>query len=312
MRAGKSRRDGTPWARLAVNGAAHAGAALATAAILAALLRGGWCGASGPLLACAAAAMMLVVFGMRLKPTRPEGTAGWTLANAWLSRESIIPLGLPLGLLASGRERWDSILEAPLEQYPVVWLILLFALLAYGLDRTGFFRLLATATLNRCGGSVARLTIGFYMLNSALTYLTSNDVVILMMTPLALELARQSGIRDVRMILVAGCFIAANTMSAGLPMGSPPNVIVALSLDMGFREYAALMALPSLLTAASSLLVVAFVYSTRQSGIRKRSVSVPSSATAATHSWQPAVSSRLPSTKNSSLRASRQSPSHSQ
>ena len=31
----------------------------------------------------------------------------------------------------------------------------------------------------------------------------------------------------------------------------------------------------------------------------------------ATQSWQPAVSSRLPSTKNSSLRASRQSLSHS-
>ena len=34
-------------------------------------------------------------------------------------------------------------------------------------------------------------------------------------------------------------------------------------------------------------------------------------ATAATHSWQPAVSSRLPSTKNSPLRASCQSASHS-
>ena len=48
-----------------------------------------------------------------------------------------------------------------------------------------------------------------------------------------------------------------------------------------------------------------------KSGILSLSVSEPSSATVATHSWQPAVSSLLPSTKNSLLRASRQSASHS-
>ena len=42
-----------------------------------------------------------------------------------------------------------------------------------------------------------------------------------------------------------------------------------------------------------------------------RRVSVPSSATVAAQSWHPAVSSLLPSTKNSLLRASRQSLSHS-
>ena len=212
------------------------------------------------ILAAAAATIMLVVFGIRRPNLDPSGPSMWKLCYSLSSRESIVPLGLAGGLLGAGLVEAPAFASVLLERYPILWLIMTFAVLAYGMERAGVFRYLAVWTLVWCRGSVPKLTIGFFALSSALTYLASNDIVVLVMTPLVVELSRQSGIRDVRLILLVGCFIAANTLSMGMVFGSPSNIIVALATDMGFVEYLRLMMLPTLITAGASLLTVSFVY----------------------------------------------------
>ena len=45
------------------------------------------------------------------------------------------------------------------EWYPVIWLIMAFALLSYGMERSGFFRFLAVRILFLCRGLVPALTV---------------------------------------------------------------------------------------------------------------------------------------------------------
>ena len=212
------------------------------------------------LLAAAVTTITLVVTNFPRMNIDPYGPSAWKLAYAFCSRESIIPLGLAGGLLAAGMVDLSTVGEVWFERAPILWLILTFAVLAYGMERVGFFRYLAILTLLWCRGSVARLTLGFFMLSSGLTYLASNDIVVLVMTPLVIELSRQSGIRDVRLILLVGCFIAANTLSMGMVFGSPSNIIVALATGISFIEYLRLMTVPTVIMAGSSLLTVSFVY----------------------------------------------------
>ena len=224
-------------------------------------VRAGWLPFVPTLLGASVATVLLVVFGMRLRPLPLDGPPGWKLISSLFSRESLLPLGLPFGIMLSGFAEFELLTQAMLDRFPVIWFIMLFAALSYGLQLVGFFRYLATFTLLWSRGNLAKLTIGFFVLSSGLTYLSSNDVVAIVMTPLVLELARQSGIRDVRIMLLTAAFVATNTLSMGLPVGSPSNLIFALALGISFFDYVKLMMLPTLVTAVSSLLVVSFVYS---------------------------------------------------
>ena len=165
------------------------------------------------------------------------------------------------GIMLSGFAELGILSQAMLDRYPVIWLIMLFATLSYGLQRAGFFRYMATFTLLWCRRNVAKLTVGFFLLSSVLTYLASDDIVVLVVTPLVLELSRQLGLRDVRIVLLTGVFVASNTLSAALPLGSPANLIFSLALGISFFDYVELMLLPTLVTAVSSLLVMSLVYS---------------------------------------------------
>lgn len=248
------------YARLGRQAAAHSAAALIPAVTLVALTASNAVEDGIAIAATAVLTMLLVVTGPGMPRPQPEGTSAWRLLYSLTARESLIPLGMVAGLIASGLISPSETVENTVRRYPIIWLILTFAALSYAMERSGFFRWAAIRTLKICQGSVPRLTIGFFILSSLFTYLASNDIVILVMTPLVLELSRQSGIRDVRLILLVGCYIAANTLSMGMILGSPSNVIVALATGMGFMEYIALMAFPTIVTAGGSLLTVAFVH----------------------------------------------------
>ena len=75
------------------------------------------------------------------------------------------------------------------------------------------------------------------------------------MTPILLTLCQQAHIANAR-LLPLGQFVAANTLSMGLLIGSPTNVIVSADLGMNFLDYFSLMLVPSLLAVVISFLVL--------------------------------------------------------
>ena len=203
------------------------------------------------LLAASIATVALMVFGIPFMRAPQPSPGSSRITAALLFRESILPLGMALGTVTSGQVAPETATGVVRERLPIVVLILTFAVIAGGLGVSGFFRYITVRTLLLCGGSVARLTIGMFVVASALTYIARNDIVVLMMTNIVLELCRQAGIRDVRILAVA-----ANSPSMGLLFGSPTNIVIAVDTGLDFLDYLKLMAVPTAVTGAASLTVI--------------------------------------------------------
>ena len=228
------------------------------------------------LLIPAAATVVLIVFGDDLearfvRQDRPEserhneGAGG--ARHALVSREALLPCFMIAGLWAADYVSLDTITTAVPGKLDIILLILTFAVIAHGIKHSGYFRYSAFRVLEVCDGSVTRLTLYLFILSSALTFVTSNDIVILVMTPIILELCRQARIRNARILLISQ-FIAANTLSMGLLIGSPTNIIVASEIGLNFFQYLGLMFLPSILAVGTGFLALQLINAFSQRWIK--------------------------------------------
>lgn len=175
-----------------------------------------------------------------------------------IDREYWIP-AISLGLaFALSLVTFSAFRTAFMEKFEVILLILSFGVMSAGLGKSGFFRYIAYKLVERCRGDTLKLVLGMFLVTSIVTFFTTNDIVILLLTPIIVEIAFQAGLENAKLILLAQ-FIAANTLSMGLLIGSPTNIIVADALSIGFLEYLSIMILPAIISMASSLL---FLYLT--------------------------------------------------
>ena len=172
------------------------------------------------ILAASAATVLLIVFGFRPRTSTNSHPAARAVRSL-TSRESVPPHRTRSRAVRLGHVNTLTVRTVVQETVPIVVLILAFALISAGIDRSGFFRYVTALTLQHSRGSINRLVISIFLLSSTLTYFLSNDIVILIMTPIALDICRQPGLEDARRILPLTCFIAANTSSMGLLFGSP-------------------------------------------------------------------------------------------
>jgi len=96
------------------------------------------------------------------------------------------------------------------------------------------------------------------LLSSMLTVFTSNDIVILTLTPIILYFCKYTKINPIPFLI--GQFFAANIWSVALYVGNPTNIIVAQAYALSFVEYSAWMLLPAVVAGISclSFLIVRF------------------------------------------------------
>lgn len=113
------------------------------------------------------------------------------------------------------------------------------------LDEAGFFEYLAIKTMKKVRGSQKRFFVLLYLLVSALTVFTSNDIVVLTFTPFICYYAKSADI-DPTPYLV-GEFVAANSFSLVLMIGNPTNIYIATAFGISFGEYFAVMFIPATL-----------------------------------------------------------------
>lgn len=114
-----------------------------------------------------------------------------------------------------------------------------------GLSKSGISHYLAFRIAERCGGSTGRLLFYLFIMASALTAFTSNDIVVLALTPIVISVCHQAHIHNVRLILLS-TFVAANTLSMALLIGSPTNIILADALGIDGLRFTVLMAVPAI------------------------------------------------------------------
>lgn len=186
---------------------------------------------------------------------------GWErrLEDAGLpSREAWVPLVMLVLMSQFDLIQTSRIGPVVAEQGPVIVFILAFALVSEGLRQSGFFHFLAYRLAERGGANTTRLTLYLFLLSSFLTYFTSNDIVILTMTPIVVSVVYQARILNAKLLLLSQ-FIAANTVSMGLLIGSPTNLIVGRALDIGFFEYLFLMLAPAAMGLMGTFVIVTWI-----------------------------------------------------
>ncbi|KAF9572578.1 hypothetical protein EC968_009649 [Mortierella alpina] len=129
------------------------------------------------------------------------------------------------------------------EPYAVMILFFSLAYICISLDMTGVFQYAAFWISRRGGGGGQRVFLSFFLLSTVMSGLTSNDVVVLTMTPFLVYYSHA-----VELITPIAFFMAeiqtANIASMALYIGNLTNVVVCQAYKISFLEYSAWMLLP--------------------------------------------------------------------
>ena len=128
---------------------------------------------------------------------------------------------------------------------PLKIIILFFSMtgLSIFLDEVGLFKYLANVAAKKAKNNQYALFTIFYLLTATLTIFTSNDIVILALTPFICFFCKNSKISPIPYLVAEFC--AANTWSLMLIIGNPTNIYLATSAGIGFFDYFKIMALPT-------------------------------------------------------------------
>lgn len=153
----------------------------------------------------------------------------------------------------------QAVTETCEAKIPIILLIISFAYLSISLDISGFFKESAAYVVKAAKGDGRRLLVYIYCLCSFLTYFSSNDIVIISLTPLTIHIGDCSSIKNIVPLLITQ-FIAANTAAMGLLVGSPTNIILGDALDLSFGRYWVMMVLPTFVAVVVTLLMLLVVF----------------------------------------------------
>jgi len=163
------------------------------------------------------------------------------------------------------KDIWISLIGHPdsnLKPYSIIVLFFSLAYMSLSLDITGLFGFIAAKAIGLSGGSGIRLFLTFFALSSVITIVTSNDIVILTLTPIICAMASFASLSlETTHALLFSQFFAANIWSMLLFIGNPTNIVVAQAFSLDFVGYSRWMALPTIAAGFTCLLVLYFLFS---------------------------------------------------
>jgi len=197
----------------------------------------------------------------------------FTLRNVWLRCFPLdmrtVPMMVVILLVCIGAPVSavkDGILGSP-KLRPLNVMVIFFgmAYICISLDQTGVLRHLALRAAARTKGPRSVFVV-IALLTGVLTLVTSNDIVILTLTPIIIDLSRAKGYDPYPFLYLQ--FVTANVWSISLVIGNPTNVIVADAAGLRFAEYAAKLAPVGVVTGVAAVLTLYVRYRKQLSGIR--------------------------------------------
>ena len=143
---------------------------------------------------------------------------------------------------------------------PLKILVLFFSMTAMSifLDETGLFKYLANKSTKFAKNNQFLLLILLYLLTSVLTVFTSNDIVILTLTPFICFFCKNTKVNPIPYLVAE--FAAANTWSMILIIGNPTNIYLATSAGITFIDYIKVMALPTVMAGLVELGIILLIF----------------------------------------------------
>ncbi len=143
---------------------------------------------------------------------------------------------------------------------PIKILVLFFSMTTISviLDELGLFHYLANVASKYAKNNQILLFLSFYLLTSVLTVFTSNDVVILTLTPFICFFAKRSRINPIPYLVAE--FVAANTWSLMFIIGNPTNIYLGTSSGLDFISYFKIMAVPTIISGIFELGLLLLIF----------------------------------------------------
>jgi arsenical pump membrane protein len=167
----------------------------------------------------------------------------------------------PIFLLVIGELNFAEMMRginSPSSPINILILFLSMVFISIYLDSVGFLEYCARLSLRFAGRSGRKLFFALYATVSVLTIFTSNDIIILTLTPFIYYFTKHAKI-DPKPFLIAE-FFAANTWSMMLQIGNPTNIFITSAFKIGFLEYFRWMLLPSVIAGAANMLVIYLLF----------------------------------------------------
>lgn len=156
------------------------------------------------------------------------------------------------GLLGKACPDWavDPTSTSYLVPYTVVILFMALAYVCTSADHTKCFVYIANKfskmALSSTNPNIVGLSL-FTLLAGIFTLTTSNDIVVLTLTPIILQFAKKTDKRLLLSLLLAE-FCSANSFSAGLLSGNPSNIILSSVFRIDFITYLKYLLVPAVLS----------------------------------------------------------------
>lgn len=141
-------------------------------------------------------------------------------------------------------------------------IIIIFFTVAYAsvsTDITGVFDVIAHRIIKISHGNTMRLFTLFYIFASVLTIFTSNDIVILTLTPIILYLGKYAKLNIIPFLFAE--FFAANTASMMLYIGNPTNIVISEALNFSFLSYFEIMFIPTSIAIMLNYFLLKLIFS---------------------------------------------------
>ena len=126
------------------------------------------------------------------------------------------------------------------------------------LEEAGLFKFLASYVARKAGSTQISLFITFYLLTSVLTIVTSNDIVILTLTPFICYFCKHTKINPLPYVIAE--FASANTWSMMLIIGNPTNMYLGSNAGITFVEYFKVMSLPTLCAGIIEFIIIYLLF----------------------------------------------------
>ena len=136
----------------------------------------------------------------------------------------------------------------------ILTLFLSMTFLSIILDEFGLFRWASVKAVKLAKSNQISIFLSLYFLSAILTVFTSNDIVILTLTPFICFLCKNIKVNPIPYLI--GEFMAANTYSMMLIIGNPTNIYLATSNGITFIEYVKVMALPTIISGIVEVLLI--------------------------------------------------------
>ena len=126
------------------------------------------------------------------------------------------------------------------------------------LDELGLFKWASIKAVKIAKNHQLSIFLSIYFLTAIFTIFTSNDIVVLTLTPFICFFCKNTKVNPIPYLI--GEFVASNTYSMMLLIGNPTNIYLATAQSISFIDYIKVMFLPTLAAGTLELAIILLLF----------------------------------------------------